>query len=90
MSMSTHAVGFAPPDEKWEKMKDVWDACKAAKVEAPMEVQKFFDYKDPDPDLGVVVKIPYRTWGDDHAQGIEVEIDKIPKHVKVIRFYNSW
>lgn len=90
MSMSTHVVGFTPPDEKWQKMKDIWDACEAAKVEAPMEVQKFFDYKDPDPQ-GVIMEIPYLTWGNnDYALGIEIEVERIPKHVKIIRFYNSW
>lgn len=88
MSMSTHVVGFAPPDEKWQKMKAIWDACEAAKIEAPMEVQKFFDYKDPDP-RGVVMNIPYQCWGNDHVQGIEIEVERIPKHVKAIRFYNS-
>jgi hypothetical protein len=43
MGMSTHVVGFKPPDEKWRKMKAVWDACEAAGTDPPAAVSKFFE-----------------------------------------------
>lgn len=89
MSMSTHVIGFAPPDEKWQAMKAIWDSCKAAKIDPPKEVEKFFDYQEPDP-AGVEVKIPALEWSDDCREGFEIDVEKIPAHVKVIRFYNSW
>ncbi len=89
MSMSTHVIGFAPPDEQWEKMKAVWDACRLAKVPVPPDVEKFFNYEAPD-DEGVKIELPIREWRDDSAQGFEIDVDSIPKHVKTIRFFNSW
>lgn len=95
MSMSTTVVGIVPPDETWQKMKAVWDACEKAGVPVPVRVLEFFHDKTPDPkgvliDLGVY---PYaRSWSDKrlNAEGIELDLSAIPPDVKMIRFYNSW
>lgn len=91
MGMSTRVTGFAPPDEKWQKMKDIWDACIAAKIEPPAEVEKFFGDEVPDP-AGVEVDLPVRKWISPRnpADGYELDVAAIPPHVKIIRFYNSW
>lgn len=97
MGMSTHVVAFKPPGEKWQQMKAVWDACRAAGVEVPDEVERYFEYDGPDP-VGVEVKRAdlinsgaLYDWNDGpHASGYEVDVTKLPKDVTVIRFYNSW
>ena len=48
MSMSTHIVGFRPPDEKWHQMKAIYDACTKAEVKIPDEVDEFFNFEPPD------------------------------------------
>jgi len=87
--MSTCVIGFIPPDAKWKKMKAIWDSCKVAGVSVPKEVDDFFNNEDPD-SAGVEKEIPSKKWGEEGASGYEIEIDKIPKDVKIIRFYNSW
>lgn len=89
MSMSTRVVGFVPPDEQWKKMKQVWEACEAADIEVPEAVHQFFNWQDPD-DQGVEVELPLTEWSEETSQGYELEVDKIPANVRVIRFYNSW
>lgn len=89
MSMSTHVIGFAPPDEQWQKMKAIWDACEAAQIPVPDEVEDFFGGEAPDP-AGVVVDLPLREWDGGDQQGYELDIAAIPPQVKIIRFYNSW
>lgn len=89
MGMSTSVIGFVPPDDTWRKMKAIWDACEAAKIEAPKEVWLFFNDQRPD-NKGLEVHVPHKEWGDEYRQGIEISVDEIPKHVKTIRFYNSW
>ncbi|MEU7338739.1 hypothetical protein [Streptomyces sp. NPDC007074] len=89
MGMSTRIKGFAPPDERWQQMKTIWDACRAAHIDPPADVERFFDGAEPNPH-GQEVDIPHREWQDDHRQGVEIQTDDIPENVKVIRFYNSW
>lgn len=91
MGMSTHIVGFIPPDEDWKKMKQVWDACETAGIEVPEPVRKFFNWEIPD-EQGVEIHLAVTGWtgDDDTSEGFELEVDKIPPNVKVIRFYNSW
>jgi len=89
MSMSTHVIGFRPPDDTWQRMKAVWDACQAANVDPPEEVIDFFNDEEPDPN-GVEVEIPTREWRDDAAEGFEIDVAAIPAGVTIIRFYNSW
>lgn len=96
MSMSTHVVGFKPPDDKWKKMKEVWDACEAAGVEPPLKVSNFFNDEPPDA-LGVETSEvelarlgAIREWKAEMREGYEIFIDKLPKDVKVIRVFNSY
>ena len=89
MGMSTHVVGVRPPNEKWKKMKQVWDACESAGITIPDDVLEFFDYETPDPE-GVVVYVPTRKYNDGNSQwGYEIHVKEIPKDVTIIRFYNA-
>lgn len=91
MGMSTHIQGFKAPDEKWLKMKAVWDVCKASGIEPPQEVYDYFEGQEPD-EAGVVVELNEKEfkWSDDYCSGFSVEIAKLPKDLTHIRFYNSW
>jgi hypothetical protein len=89
MGISTHVIGFRPPDEKWQKMKAAWDACEAAGAEIPKAVLAFFGHTHPDP-AGVEVEIEAKEWDHDGASGYEIEVDKLPKDIKTIRFFNAW
>ena len=89
MGMSTWVKGIKPPDEKWEKMKAIWDACEKADIEIPEEVEEFFDGEPPD-DKGVVVEIPKHEYTDDSRQGFEIYLNELPKDIQIIRFVNAW
>ncbi len=54
MSMSTSVSGVVPADEKFNKMKALWELCKLTDVAIPAEVLEFFDHQRPD-DVSVVV-----------------------------------
>ena len=89
MSMSTHVIGFTPPDETWHKMKAAWDACENAGVPIPGAVLDFFGDEEPDP-AGVETEIPAREYHGRDAAGYEIDVSSIPSKVTVIRFVNSW
>lgn len=89
MGMSTHVIGFRPPDERWRQMKAVWDTATLAGVEIPDEVVRFFGDEEPDP-AGLEIELPLAEWGDDSREGYELQVADIPDGVTVIRFYNSW
>lgn len=88
--MNTYVVGFIPPDEKYKKMKQIWDNCAEFNIELPHEVDTFFNQCEPD-DKGMEVEVQSHEWSDGDMQaGREINIDEIPDNVKIIRFYNSW
>lgn len=94
MGMSTHCIGFKPPDDHWLQMKAVWDACVKAMIEVPEEVDRFFNGETPD-DSGVEIRLDYTDCCSDYSDGdmrvgIEIDLDKVPKGVKAIRFVNSY
>lgn len=73
-------------------MKAAWDSCRAANVEPPDEVTAFFDHVHPGDEPGQEVELgdAAEEWGDDYRSGFQVAVEKIPKDVKIIRFYNSY
>ncbi|GAF68286.1 unnamed protein product [marine sediment metagenome] len=93
MGMSTHVIGFKPPDEKWAKMKAVWDACEVSDITTPETVYNFFEGEPPD-DSGVRIELEtdgcVTQWKGDMEDGFEVDVSKLPPDVTVIRFYNAW
>lgn len=97
MGMSTHVMAFRPPDEEWQRMKAVWDACQAAKIPIPQEVDSYFDGDAPDP-AGVEIPLTryptnqpsVREWSDEYRSGYEVLLDQLPAGTQIVRFYNSW
>ena len=93
MGMSTHVIGFVPPDDKWSRMKSAWDACKAAGIVPPDEVEAFFNYAPPD-DRGVEIDLERSgcasEWSTDSSNGYEIDLSRVPDNVRTIRFYNSY
>lgn len=91
MSTDYGISGFIPPDSKWKAMKSIYDACKKAGVSLPKEVIEFFNGELPD-DNGREVNLANIT-NEIHKEGMhgwELEIERIPKNVKIIRFYASF
>lgn len=93
MSMTTRVIGFRPPDDTWSKYKKVYDTCIEADINPPEEVMKFFnlDSCDEGPDeSGVEVDINDAIVDDWGIGGYQIDITKLPRDVKIIRFTNSW
>ena len=92
MSMSTGVFGIRPPNDKWKEMKKIYDSCVKLKQDIPEFVWEFFNEETPEPD-GVSINLEgvcAKEWSDDYRAGIEIDVAKLPKGVKIIRFYNSW
>lgn len=93
MGMSTSIVGIMPADEKFLKMKAIWELCEETGVDIPDEVDDFFEGEPPS-DKGVKVYLgghdSVSEFRNDYSDGFDVEIAKLPKNIKFIRFYNSW
>ena len=91
--MSTRILGVKPPDGKWKLMKAVWDACHEAGVEVPIDVNLFFGGEEPD-EMGVVLELKEhvccQAYGGEMEDGFQIDVSKLPKDVKWIRFYNSF
>lgn len=87
MSSSVYVEGFAPPDEKWHRMKAIYDNCMAEKVPVPKAVVEFFGDRTPD-QRGVHVNLDeYLTpCTTRHGRGYELKVEDIPKHCTVLRF----
>jgi hypothetical protein len=84
-------VGYIKPDDKWLKMKEVWDACEKAGIEIPEEVDEYFDGERPDPS-GVEIDLEEfaEEYADDTKEGYEIVLSNLPAGVYSIRFFNSY
>lgn len=92
MGMSTYVVGYRAPDAEWKKKALAWVACIDAGVEPPDELEEFFDGQDPSEQDGCEVSIRKATteWSGDGKAGLELDLEKLPPGVKIVRFVNSW
>lgn len=97
LATSTYVYGIRPPDERWRRMKRVWDVCHESGISPPPEVIAFFNDEEPD-GAGVVVSLDdsaaVRLWKPDQAdsmrEGLEVDLSLLPDGVKTIRVVHSY
>ena len=90
--MSTHVVGVVPSsDIKFHSFLKIYNECEAFGITPPQEVLRFFGGEKPDP-AGMIVDISFATeeYNNDMQIGLEVDIRKLPIHVKTLRFVNSY
>jgi len=88
MSLSYYVVGIRPPDEKFEAMKAVWDACEKAVVVAPDEVLNFFNDRSPYVN-GIEVNLTVSEDSDKYRSWFTLMVTDIPKNITEIRFVVS-
>lgn len=93
MSESFHAYAIQELDEESQNMSDIWHACVRAKVDVPDEVIDFFGSQGPH-DKGRPVSLDSHeccnNYSDDMKTGLEIDIEKLPPNVKIIRFFVSY
>jgi hypothetical protein len=92
--MRTHVIGIKPHDEKWKKMKAIWDNCEEMGITVPTEVSYYFNWESPD-EQGVVLQLQQmpgvvEKFSNEYSSGFVVNVDKLPEDIKQIRFTNSW
>jgi hypothetical protein len=90
---SLNVCGFRPPDEEWKKMKAIYDACVIASVPIPDEVDIFFDGEPPD-ETGISIDMEEKEcctdYDGDMREGFQIDLKKIPKNIRFIRFFVSY
>ena len=95
MSISINLVGYRKADETFHRMKAVYDACKKAKIDPPQSVEKYFGYDSPTQYGNQIALKPDETPGitsynENECDGFDVDLDKLPPEIRVLRFYNSY
>lgn len=89
--------GVVPADDKFNKMKAIYDMCRSSDVSVPQEVWDFFGDETPD-DAGMVIWLDgddntnraVTEWGNDYQSGFEIDVSKLDPKYKRIRVANSW
>lgn len=73
-------------------MKVIYESCTAAGVTVPESVVDFFDGEPPRdrPGADVAITDAVTSFNDDYRAGFTVDITKLPKDLRYVRFYNSW
>jgi len=93
MSMSTHIVAIVAPNEEFNKKLKAYKACEDAGVQPPNELLRFFRYEEPNPD-GTIIDIELfsfvKQYNEEGRSGFDIDVSKIDKNIKTIRFYNSF
>lgn len=91
--MFSYVKGIKPPDDKWKRMKAVYDSCDLAGIDVPEEVSEYFGWEEPD-NKGVVVDLDKhdccKKYKADMQDGFEIDLTKLPKDITIIRFVNSY
>lgn len=84
-------------NEELKKIQIIIDNCNDLRIPIPEKITEIlmndycglnefsFEKKGE-----IKVDIPYREYHNEYQEGLEIDVDKIPKKVKTIRFVNSW
>lgn len=93
MSMSTHVIGIVAVNAEYQKKYKAYKACEDAEVDIPQELIEFFNGESPDPN-GMVIDLRknpcVKKYSADMIDGFDIDLSKVDKNIKIIRFYNSY
>jgi hypothetical protein len=92
MGMSLVVKGYIPPDADYMRKANAWRACKEAGVEAPKELLRLFDGREPQAagmEIDITVAVT-ECRPHESAEGFDIELARLPPGVRVIRVYSSW
>ena len=91
MSAVLSVCGVAPADEKYLTMRMIYQLCKNSKVSIPPEVEDFFKHHEyQDGAGGIEVSIESTRFSEGMSEGMLVELAKLPKDVKYVKFTVSY
>ncbi len=100
MGMSTSIVAVRDLRETFDKMWAAKEACEEAGIDYPEELKKYFgsnieyDCKDSAEQEMLTYSLSGEPgvvqWGAEMQEGYEVDLRKLPKDVKIIRFFNAF
>ena len=100
MSTSTSVQAFRDMDGEFRKMLDIKLYCDRQNVSYPQEVENYFRSNGSFPAedaetlqeqlLSVGIEAALSEYSDESSAGYEIEVAKLPKEVKTLRFTNSW
>jgi len=89
LDIDTSVVGIKPEDGTFGKMHEILVGCRELGVKVPNKVNEYFIYDRRD-DRGVHVCLEKhkccKKSVDDSEISYEIELDKLPKDIKIIRF----
>lgn len=91
MGMDVYAVGVKAPTEEYKKKVEAYQACEAAGLEIPSELEKYFNFQEP-PEEGMEIDIDEAVSGNVmYDDGVmTIDLSKLPDgltHIKVIGSY---
>jgi len=90
MGVSYYVQGYKPVDEKYKKMKEVWDSCDELGIAQPAEVTDFFnEERPPKGGVGLMVDIDAKEGGSDYENWYEVDVASLDEDIKTLRFIIS-
>lgn len=102
MGMSTHVTAMKDPNDPTHvrMMRELREHVAAGTEKLPPELDRYFGWDEPEGALEGAEEVLYLNWpeaglreyqdsGRGHV-GIEIDVDKIPAHTKVLRFYVSF
>jgi hypothetical protein len=90
MSTDYAICGIKPADERHKKMCQIAEICYELGIDTPDEVDEYFDGDEPS-ELGVKMPLLKHECCTNNPDGwgYDIDVRKLPKDVKIIRFY-SW
>lgn len=93
MGVSYYVLGIKPADEKFRQMKAAYHACEKAGVKIPKEIYDFFNGDRPN-EKGVQVYLdsdgPFVSVDGDDDFRLTVDLEKLPKDIKILQFVVSY
>jgi hypothetical protein len=98
MGLSSYILAYRDMDGEFAKMAEVKAFCDEKGVTLPKEVEEYFGKYSLDPieyckeQMSEVI-LPngvFKKSQDDSREFFDVDISKLPKEVKIIRFVNSY
>lgn len=89
MPRALYVIGYPLRKKDYEKMYDVWVACKNADIEPPEKVRDYFDTPIPIP-YDSTIDIAREVYTDGDCEVVRILVSNIPSYLYAIEIRTSY
>jgi len=84
-SVNLQVTALCKPDDQFQSMKKVWEACTEALLDVPDEVYEYFGEEGPGDDDMMAEDVELTEFSENMVDGWQINLSELPENAEILQ-----